>query len=624
LTGRPTGYGINYRQELAFVWVLLPFMFGIVTVYSRASLFLLYYNWCAAGLLFSCLLFINLFYVRIKAYRFKFLIGLLFCLFWYVAGSLNCMLHHEAIRPDHFSKSGYILLKGRVLDEPQYKTKTVRFKAEIGGAYVFAPESGDHKDQSKDRQYLVAKKVSGLLMLHIRQDTAQLPVLRYGDEFLVRAKINAIPAPASRTSFDYRSYLAAQHIYHQAFAGSSKIKVLNSNTGNPVLRFAFQFREQQLNFYRRVIGCKSNLDFASALILGYRAELDPEMLNVYSKTGTIHALSVSGMHVGIVYLILSQLLRFMDRKRWMQLIRSGIVILCIMSYALLTGFSPAVCRSAVMLSVLIIGRTYNRQANGFNIIAFTAFLMLAGEPFLIWDIGFQLSFLAVLGLVWLQPMIEGWWSFENKWLRQLWSALAMSLAAQVTTFPFCIWYFHLFPVCFLISNLFIMLPLAILMYLGIAILVFRAVCLVPVFEWLTTAMNDGLSVIARLPFSSISGIWISRVQLILLCMFLLCLLQAFSGYNKRLLFSSLLLLLTCQLTVAVDFQKAAHQREVLTFKLPDQEIKAVISGFNVVFIASRVPVKKEFDRFLAPVMAQLKIRKMQWRLLDLHGDPEKH
>ncbi|WP_449438588.1 ComEC/Rec2 family competence protein [Pedobacter steynii] len=165
----------------------------------------------------------------------------------------------------------------------------------------------------------------------------------------------------------------------------------------------------------------------------------------------------------------------MNRNSLLKIGKVAIIIALVWFYALLTGFSPSVLRSAIMLSVFIIAKSFNRQSNSYNIISFTAFCLLLYDPFLIWDVGFQLSFLAVLGLIYLQPKIQNWWHPKNKWINKLWEVTAMSLAAQFITYPLSVYYFHQFPIYFLISNLFIMVPIALLMYLGIIILMGKLV-----------------------------------------------------------------------------------------------------------------------------------------------------
>ncbi|RYY06494.1 MAG: ComEC/Rec2 family competence protein, partial [Sphingobacteriaceae bacterium] len=247
----------------------------------------------------------------------------------------------------------------------------------------------------------------------------------------------------------------------------------------------------------------------------------------YSKTGTMHVLSVSGMHVALVYIVIDLLLRFLNRKRSGILLKAVISILLIWIYALITGFSPAVCRAAVMITFVICGKTYNRHISMLNILLVSAFMLLLYNPFFITDVGFQLSYLAVFGLIILQPIIENWFDFKHQYVRKLWSLLSISLAAQLITFPISVFYFHQFPVYFLISNLFIVLPSALIMYVGIAFLLFSNIDILAqplgfLLEKTIVLMNNGLAWIEHIPFGNWNKLWLTVPEYLLLYAIICC------------------------------------------------------------------------------------------------------
>jgi competence protein ComEC len=211
---------------------------------------------------------------------------------------------------------------------------------------------------------------------------------------------------------------------------------------------------------------------------------------------------------------------------------------------MLSGFSPAVCRAAVMISMVIIGRTFSRYINTLNILAISAFVLLVYDPFFITDVGFQLSYLAVFGLIAFQPLVYKWFTVKNKWLDKLWALCSVSIAAQVITFPLSAFYFHQFPVYFLISNLFIIIPSTIIMYAGILYLLLPQIPVLSaaiafVLEKTIVLMNKGLAVVEHTPYASVSRIWITVPEYLLLyivIIFLFC----FLYYKKSwLLHSSL-------------------------------------------------------------------------------------
>lgn len=194
---------------------------------------------------------------------------------------------------------------------------------------------------------------------------------------------------------------------------------------------ALALRRQMVEKLKKQMHDPNAIAVASTLILGYKADLSEDVLQAYSKTGTIHVLSVSGAHVAIIWALLAFMLNFLNRFRHGRVIKAIIIIPIIWYYAMLTGFSPAVCRAAVMISTVIIGKTYNRYINNLNILAISAFILLLYNPLLITDVGFQLSYLAVAGLVVLQPVVYEWLTFSNKWIDKLWALCSVSIAAQV-------------------------------------------------------------------------------------------------------------------------------------------------------------------------------------------------
>jgi len=524
-----------------FVRILLPFVIGILLFYAQTSFYgqsLIVWNMAVCMTLFTYLFIASLLYKKLHHYRLKGLNGFIWSVFFFFFGGLWTILHNESMAEDHYANKPHQFLKIAVSNEPRLKNNILRFKAKVIFCY----------DNMKDD----GNRATGSLMASIATDSSDRLNLCYGDELMIPYKISAIKAPRHTSDFDYKAWLAAQNIYYQTFLRQSDLIKLPYNSGHPVISFALNLRKEQVAFYRRIIKDDVAFAVAATLILGYRTDLDKETLGIYAKTGTIHALSVSGMHVGLVYLVLNWMMQFMNRRRWLKIAKLVLILMSIWFYALLTGFSPSVLRSVIMLSVYIVAKSFARKTNNYNIMAFAAFCLLLYNPFLIWDIGFQLSFLAVAGLIWLQPMILNWWHIEQDWLYKIWGTVAMSLAAQFTTSPFSLYYFHQFPVYFLISNLFILLPIAVLMYMGIIILLFKIEILGPAFKWLINFTNEGLRRIAALPFSNVSDIFISKMELTILCITLLLFVLALSEYKKRLLFASLIGLLIFQLLLTSD------------------------------------------------------------------------
>lgn len=587
---------MTFKSEIVFVRILIPFIIGIIFAYLCLSKAWLIPYFAATSLIIASLLFINIFYKKLKAYNFKGYTGIVFYCFFFAFGGLTCLLNTQKFNDNYFANQNEQILKVWVATEPEKNGSILRFEANV-------------YSQLKEKN---AKKVSGKLLVALKTDSLNPVNLNYGDELIISAIITPVEPPYNPAEFDFKNWLASKNVYHQTFINQPSIIRLGTNSGNFIIRYAIEIRQKQVAIYRKLIQNNEAFAVASTLVLGYRSDLSKETLAAYSKTGTIHALSVSGMHVGIIYIFLNWLLFFLDSNKTLKILKVSIICTLIWYYALLTGFSPSVLRSAIMLSVYIIAKTFNKNSNSYNIVAFTAFCLLFYEPFLIWDVGFQLSFLAVLGLIYLQPKIYKWFYFKNKWIDKLWGTVALSLAAQIATFPLSIYYFHQFPLYFIFSNLFILFPLTVMMYLGIVILLLRLYFLAPIFEWIITFTNNGLKWIADLPFSGISAIWLSKWQLFLLSTALIIFVIALTNYKKQLLFGSLFALLVFQSVSLFSKIEQAKQQKIIFFSLRKNYAAAFIQSNEAVVITDLLTNDKNYDFFVKPALDQLQIKRIHF------------
>ncbi|RYE24556.1 MAG: ComEC family competence protein, partial [Sphingobacteriaceae bacterium] len=447
----------------------------------------------------------NYTYARWKIYRKPWLGSVLIHLFLLLSGILFAENNKEINRKDHFSKQKAEALLILINQEPKQTGNLLRFTTSVTHTIFTSKISVS----------------SGSLLVTLKLDSAAKNTLNYGDQILIPNQYKPVDTPFNPAEFNYKLWLQHQHIYNQTYLNVNDYQLIAKNQGNPVIAKSLQLRQQMVQKFQQYLHQPNAIAVASTLILGYRADLSQDVLQAYSKTGTMHVLSVSGMHVALVYIIIELLLRFLNRKRSTILLKAFISIALIWLYALLSGFSPAVCRAAIMISFVICGKTYNRHISMLNILLTSAFMLLLYNPDYVVDAGFQLSYLAVFGLILLQPIIENLLNFKQKYLQKLWSLLSVSLAAQVITFPVSVFYFHQFPVYFLLSNLFIVLPSMLIMYAGIAFLAFSSVDLLAkplafVLEKTIILMNSGLVWIENIPFGSWNKLWITTPEYLLL------------------------------------------------------------------------------------------------------------
>ena len=319
---------------------------------------------------------------------------------------------------------------------------------------------------------------------------------RYGEVWLVRGHPSLSKAPLNPGEFDYRRYLEYHRIYHQQYLHPDQYRVVGLAPPHYLVAISMRAAARLDGVFKQYVGQKREYAMASALVLGIKDDVDAETKQAYATTGTTHIMAVSGLQVGLLFGFMTWFLRVcFGRTRGFRYWSVGVGLAVIWAYALLTGLSPSVLRAAVMFSFVIVGRAMERPGGTVNTLAVAAFCLLVYDPFLVADVGFQLSFLAVLSIVYLQPPIARWlgakayfmarqrpWqppAVQKAWrgagwaADAVWQATALTLAAQVATFPLGLYYFHQFPLSFLLSNL-VAVPLSSLaVYVGLTLLVLK-------------------------------------------------------------------------------------------------------------------------------------------------------
>jgi len=575
-----------FKSEIVFVKLVIPLAAGMALAYQFQNLSTLHLVKIGFSTILLCSLLLNLFYKSLRLWRFKVLLATIHFMLFLLLGALLCLQNTDFLKPDYFAHKTYPRLKAWVADEPQIKQDIMRFELNITQGYT---NSG-------------TERCSGKLLIALKVDSLSPIKLSYGDELIFNADYKKVEPPYNPGEFDFKKWLASKNVYEQAFIRQDQLFKTGNSLGNPFIKWALVLRQKQVAIYRSLLQNDEAFAVASTLILGYRADLDKETLAAYSKTGTIHALSVSGMHVGIIYIMLSAMLVFLNKTSVTRIIKLISIIALIWAYALLTGFSPSVLRSAIMLSIFIIAKHLNKSNNSYNVLAFTAFALLLFNPFYIWDVGFQLSFLSVFGLVFFQPRIYQQCYFKNKLIDKMWSVVALSLAAQLATLPLSIYYFNQFPLLFIVSNLFILIPVTLMMYIGLAILVLHLHFLAPIFEWIIVFNNEGLKLMANLPFANLSQIYISVWQMCLLYLLVLLISYSLIKKHKTSFWIALALVILFEVSSLYQQLKVNSQRHIHFFSLRKNYAAAFIEGNKAVLISDLKAEEKNYQFFVKPML----------------------
>jgi competence protein ComEC len=431
----------------------------------------------------------------------------------------------------------------------------------------------------------------GKLLVYLDRDSLS-PLPRPGDMLLTRSETTDMPPPRNPEAFDYAGYMRYQKVYHRTFAKKDEWALAPSEKATGLGVRLGRWREKMLGILKRRIGHGDEFAVGAALILGYKDEITEEVRDAYAGTGAIHVLAVSGLHVGLVYLGLNFLLGALglSRRRWV-IIKTCLLIAGVWAYALLTGGSPSVLRAATMFSFIILGRALQRSSGIYNTLAASAFCLLCIQPFLLMSVGFQLSYLAVAGIVYFQPRIYRLIYIKNRFFDNIWKLMAVSLAAQITTTPLSMFYFHQFPVFFWLSGL-IVVPAAGfilgggLLTIALDLLPWAGEIAGSAVFWLIRIVNQAIFLIHQLPGSLIKGIWIEPVTAGLIYIALLTLIAALESRRMRWALATLGLVAGMALLNALTLWQQSHRKEIAVYFLPPHTAIDLVSGRRVVSLTS--------------------------------------
>lgn len=352
------------------------------------------------------------------------------------------------------------------------------------------------------------------------ENSAEAAALKTGDKIVFSPTLSEIGNKGNPEEFDFRKYLSYNLILSSDYLSSDEWKVLPAD-GNIGLQHRFlRFRADLVTMLKKFGLNEDELAVASALALGYKDSLSDELRHAYSSAGAMHILAVSGLHVGIVYGIIVFLLSFFKSEK-LRIPKVILTISLVWFYAALTGMSPSVSRAALMFTIIAMGKLQKHGAGSLNAVAASAFILLLINPYNLVNLGFQLSYIAVIGIIILYQPIYEIYHIKNKYLDKVWSLTAVSVAAQIATFPICLHYFHQFSNYFLLTN-YLLIPVStIAIWLVIGVFVFSPIPLIAGFvakilAFVIKTMNFIASGIESLPFSVTSDVQISFIQMVLL------------------------------------------------------------------------------------------------------------
>jgi competence protein ComEC len=484
-------------HQTPFLRVVLFFIFGIVvqSYWDLTSFFSVFVVLSVILIIFSHLPKLN------KRYNFRFLFGLGFSLLLFVSAAFITKLAWK--KSEWNMESSVYLYEGRLMEEPVLKPKTYLCKIRIVSA-----EKAIFKDVTDKK---------AVIYLPIDSVTKSIGP---GDHFSFYGNLAQSPL-----------YLRKQSIAAVGFVPQGDWLVTQSPKHSfSISEKSLRFRRILLNRLQKIVPDHPSFTVAAALMFGYKNELDKELRQSFSNIGAGHVLAISGLHFAIVFGMVYFMLSFLGNSQRGRLIKQAIVLPLIWGFAFMTGFSPSVIRAALMLSIWGIGNMFFCKSFTLNTVAIAAFFMLLYNPLYLFDIGFQLSFMAVISIILVNPHLVNLYETKNPMIKYIWDLCCVSVSAQIGVLPVSVYYFHQIPLLFLLTNLCV-IPLVTLLLFLIPLSLFFDILFgnIPVLMYpLNTGLNLFLSTIRfldEIPNGSIQLIdfdfgemiaWFAAIVLLLL------------------------------------------------------------------------------------------------------------
>lgn len=429
--------------------------------------------------------------------------------------------------------------------------------------------------------------MKGKVLLHVDK-MAVKP--RYGDILLIRGQPRPVEPPMNPAQFDYQAFLRQKQIYHQHYLKPTDFVMTGQSRGVWYKQWAFSMSEWSDAALRQLIPLDREYAVVKAMVLGLRDEMDTELVQSYAAAGAVHVLSVSGFHIAIFISLLTLLLKKANKGRYGKWFSLVIILLTMWFYAVLTGLSAPVIRSALMFTIFLLAEPFQRKNNKENALFGSALILLALDPLLLYSVSFQLSYGALGGIIFLQPVLNQMITGKTWLVDKVWELTTVALAAQLAAFPIAVYYFYQFPTYFLAANPFVALLSTAMLPVALAAIAFSQVpFLSDVLGWLLTMITWSLNKVVvwtdALPFSKLEGLSLSVVEVGLVYGIMALLLGLM--YYRRIRWGWGALLLSGVLCTLQwrENQHFKNQKLVVVHAVSHQTVLSFIEGNNALLLA---------------------------------------
>ncbi len=558
-------YKKRWENESPFVLLLAPLIAGLLFQHLFPAIN--GWLWCACSvLLLLFAIVINLYRSPVRnIYLLRLVsIGLTVFFFGCSAGYFGDIRNNDQWYGHCLHKGTAIA--GRVYDAPQLKARS-----------ILLPVSAEYIRINEQWQ-----PVRGNFKLYVYRSDS-LPDYQLNDRVVIPQQLIAIRNSGNPYSFDYAGYAAHNNLFHQAFiSGKDVFRIPGSGiSSNPVASLRNILTDQ----IRHNVPDSTTAALTEAMLLNERTMLNDELWQAYSVTGIVHIIAISGAHVAMFCNVILFLLFFLKSRRW-NFLKYSLAIAFVWFYIMITGYPPSAVRAALMFILYAFGIMVNRAHRSVNTWAATGFLLLCVCPGWLYDVGFQLSFLAVLSIMLFYRKFYRIWIPQQILLRLLWQTLSVSIAAQIMVFPLVIYYFHQFPVWALAANIPAALFSEILMVgalLLFSLSVFGScLWLGKILIWVTDYFHKLIGWMAHYSPESFRSLYIDATDywLLMLTIVLLCLyfFRRKTGY----LFSGLSLGCLLLLSFILQDIQALRREKIIVYNVSRLSLVEVYKGKSAV------------------------------------------
>lgn len=556
---------------MPFVRLLIALSAGIVLQwYADVPLFI-------SGFVFVIALFLYVSFYFLSPFRkfsLQWLQGISVLLMIMATGSLLCFIKNPHHQKDNYTavyRNGDAIIatvNEGLLDKP----KTYKANLAVNGIY-------------HNKTYLPA---SGTIIAYFNKDSLDAS-LAYGTQVVfIKASQNIINSN-NPGAFDYRRFLLFQGITAQVNLKSDEYKIVANDKGSSLKTFILHLQTYILHTIKTFIPNPKERGVAEALLIGYRNELDKQLVQSYANTGVVHIIAISGLHLGMIYGFILLLFSPYKRKKWYRFAMPLTAIFIIWMFTLLAGAVPSILRSAVTFTFIPLGILINRKTNQYNTLAASAFCLLVVNPYYLWDVGFQLSYTAVLSILLFVKPLHNLLYVKNKIMNNIWLSVCVTLAAQILTLPVILYNFHQFPALFLLTNLLVLflseiILFALLFLVIIGLLTPIADITGKVIQAMIWLMNSIIEYTENIPLSVWKNIKTDVAQAWLLYLFIILLVLWLLYRLPKLFVYSLMILVVLLTYTSIDVWQKSHQQKLIVYSVQKHSAIDIVTGRRALYL----------------------------------------